>query len=397
MIKKCLRSFFRNFDYFGVVFTFKYKAEEKYRTATGGICFLLFLAMALTYGVIIGIPILRREQMSVIDYVMKTVGTDELNFSEFGSTFAVGISQCSNFKNLSEMLELFDIQMNHITYMNDGNGSYSLEKTPMEYGLCTYENFFNKLNDSFDTLLLNRVFCPVNSDFQISGVYTDKKYEYIEIAVKSRKEDEDSFKAIKKIFSDECSLSVFYIDFAFDIFNYKDPVYMFIDQQSMYLKFSEVIKMNMFFKVVQFDSYENYFFDGYNRKRLLSFSSYDMYSNYKGESRFNETPVEYDTFAKIYIRAANEKEILERRYTKMTEFAANVSSIFSAILIFMFLLVTFINKFYANESVMHRIFQFSKGFKKGSKKRNNDIRKIINKNVYLFESPDERMNCKYPF
>lgn len=385
MLKKCLKNFFKNFDYFGVVFTFKYKSQEKYRTATGGICFLIFLGVALTYGLIIGIPIVRRKKMTVIDYIMQIPGTEVLNFKEYGSSIAVGVSSCSTITNLSQMLELFIVEMNYVQFINN-NGSIVEESTPIEFGLCTYENFFNKLNDSFDTLKLDKVFCPKDTNYSLRGIVTDPVYQYIEIIVRSKTESKENFEKIKKIFADECRLGVFYIDFGFDIFNYKDPVYMFINQHFVYLKFSEVMKLDLFFKLVQFDSYDNFFFDNYKRKSLMSFSSYEKYSNYKGETRFDDKPTDYDIFAKIYFKADHVKEIIERKYTKLTEFAANVSSILSVVLLCMFLLVTFINKFYANESVMHKIFQFNMN-KKGKRKIDN-IRKVISKNVYLFENPD---------
>ena len=131
--------------------------------------------------------------------------------------------------------------------------------------------------------------------------------------------------------------------------------------------------MNINFKLQSFQSSENYLFDKSTRKYHVSFSSTEMYENDKGYDRFITKPDDYDIFGKIYLKAALERTIIQRKYMKITEFAANMSSILSAILLILFAGVRYLNMFFAEQSIIKRIFQF-KDFYKNMK---NEI--VLNK------------------
>ena len=393
MFLSSIRQFLKSLDYFGVVFNFKYKSEERYRSATGGLGFILFLAIAFTYGIINLIPVFQRKKMSVIDYLMQTVETDKINLNDFNYNFAVGISSCSKLQNLSQFWDYFTLEFNFVSYLKS-NGTRSKEKKLIEIEYCNYSHFKDQVNDDFNLLGLQDFFCPKEINYTVSGIFSDPIFEYIEVTLKTKKNMKGSAETIKNILSDECNLNIYFTDFAFDLFNYKNPAQQFLTTQFIVLKYAEVMKMNLFYRLQQFSSYENYFFDNYKREYLIGFEDFNMYSSYVGsENRFKESDTEI--FSKIYLRAALVRGIIERRYVKITELAADVSSILSAILLFMYLVLRFLNKFYANESVMHKIFQFSTNRKEKKRKLKNDFRKIINKNVYLFEQPSTCVKSKF--
>ena len=107
-----------------------------------------------------------------------------------------------------------------------------------------------------------------------------------------------------------------------------------------------------------FDSYENYLFDSYHRKYYIGFSQTEQYDTEKGYDRFTAKPIDYALFGKLYIRSALERTLIQRKYMKLTEFAANMSAILSEILLILFVSVRYINRFYSKQSILKQVFGF---------------------------------------
>lgn len=353
-----MNKFFKQLDYFGVQFNFSYKSRDKYRTAIGGIFFLLFLAIAVSYSIINLIPLIKRDKMSVIYYSMGMSHTDEINFKNYSSNFGVGVSSCIRLNNLGEFWEIFRIEVNHVKVITE-KGESSTIKEPIPIGKCEYSDFNNEFNSSFDSLGLDKYYCLKNTDYIIKGTVSDPVFQYIEVALKSVDTSAETFKKIEKGLFDECDFNMYVVDTAFDLSNFSNPIQRFLVSQYMNIKSFNLMKRNSYFQVQKFNSYENYLFDTHKSTDIVGAGSIDLYSVYKGNDRFTNGIADSDTFAKIFVRAELERKIIERRYMKLTEFAANISSILSAVLVFMFAILNSVNKFYANEAVIRQIFQFS--------------------------------------
>ena len=82
---------------------------------------------------------------------------------------------------------------------------------------------------------------------------------------------------------------------------------------------------------------------------MTLFSRYEEYSLYLG-LEFNENSTEY---AKVFIRADTKRTIIKRTYQKLTEFAANMSSLFSQIYLLLFITVTYLNRMLCYNSIMN--------------------------------------------
>ncbi len=66
---------------------------------------------------------------------------------------------------------------------------------------------------------------------------------------------------------------------------------------------------------------------------------------------------------------------------KLTEFAANMSSLFSTILLLLYVIFSTINEFNANKAIMNYIFQFQ-----GDKNsKTNETINLLKKKFYSFE------------
>ena len=108
---------------------------------------------------------------------------------------------------------------------------------------------------------------------------------------------------------------------------------------------------------------------------------FNLFNVYQGKERFIKKPGDYDKVAKYFIRVDSGEHVVIRKYMKFNEFLANVSSIISESLIFLYIIMVRINKFYAHENLMTRIFQF-KDIEKN--KNSNFIKKF--KQQFLYES-----------
>lgn len=370
MVKEFLSKIIKEFDYFGVQFNFNYSNEEKYRTTVGGLGFLLFIAVGVAYAIITGIPMLKRQKMSVIYYTMQLPDTDEINLLTYKNNFALGVSSCNKLKDYSEFWDYFKLTLTHVVFLKE-NGQSNRVTTPIEIEKCTYENFNNEFNETFDTVGLDNYYCLKDRNFTIQGIYSDPIFQYIQIALQAKDETEELFEKIKVILSEECDFNMYIMDAAFDLSNYKKPIHRFLLSQYINLKFPELMKRNTYFRLQQFDSYENYLFDTHETLYTIGAGTNDLYSVTKGEDRQVTKKSDYQTFAKIYLRAGQQRNIIERRYQKITEYAANISSLLSVVLIIMFVILNFINRFYANEAVMTKIFQFD-GYKNNTRKANSN-------------------------
>ena len=385
--------YLKEFDYFGVQYNFSYGSKEKYRTATGGIFFILFIVISISYSLVSLIPLMKREKMSVIYYTMQLSETDKINFHNHSNNFALGVSSCLMLKNISEFWDYFKLELTHTSY-EKGADFETQVFTPIPFGKCNYSDFGEEFSESFEGLGLNSYYCMKNNNFTIEGTSISDAFKFITIKLKAINNRRETFEKIKEILKDECEFNMYVIDAAFDLSNYTNPVQKFLASQTLNLRFTETMKRNAFYQLHYFKSYEDYFFDIYKKQQISGAGSVDLYSVFKDEDRLETGLSDFNTFAKIYVKADLQRKIIERRYMKLTEFGADISSVLSAILIVMFVLVSFINKFYANEAVMRKIFQFnskyeniSVRFKNSSKLNSGEglIQIIKQGNFFKFE------------
>ena len=88
------------------------------------------------------------------------------------------------------------------------------------------------------------------------------------------------------------------------------------------------------------------------------FSRYEEYSIYSGLEREKTKPLNPNDYAKIYIRADTKKTEIKRTYQKLTEFYADASSLLIAVYDFCILIISALNNFYAEQSIIKKIFLF---------------------------------------
>ena len=361
-------------DYFGVTFNFHYKTKEKFRTITGGMAFILFILISLMYVLINLISLLKRENMSIISHKIQIPSTDRINFQNYSLMHAFRV-KCSDIYTNQEM-EYFKIDVNHVILTKD-NGIVKKQKQKLNFTYCHNENFFNKFNNSFIKEGLNNSFCFDNNNITIEGLYTDEIYQYVELTVTMTKNKVEDYQFYYNFLTDDdCTFQLYHLDYGIDITNHYNPISPYMKQEFLKLSPVEFNKMEVFYFTQKFISYENFFLNNFNTKYYAGFSYFSFFNLYKGNDRFIRKPNDYNKLAKFFIRTDNSRNTIIRKYMKFTEFLANVSSLISPILLFLFIIMTRINKFYAKENIMSGIFQF-KDIQKGKKLLINKLKQNL--------------------
>ena len=384
-----MKKYIKYFDYFGVNVHFLYQSEYKYHSVTGGLLFIFFILLTITYIACNLKPFLTRKNMTLIFYDKKIETTDEIDFENYTSRFAFGFI-CDGYENRSRFEDLFKIEPQYVV-MSSINGERKKKKEILEYHNCDYNDFYNEFNESFDINGFNRVFCPNETKRNVNGIYQDEIFRYIEIGISVIDPENNVNEITNLIHNHECRLAVHHIDTAVNVYDYSQPIKRYIATHFLTLKLNMLAKMNLYFNQIMFDSYENYLFDRYHRKYLLGFSSFEMYEDEKGYDRFTLKPDDYLLLGKIYVRAGLERTIIQRKYMKLTEFAANMSSILYQVLLFLFFVGTQLNKLYSNRALTGNIFQFKDISSENSKKKREVIDKFKEKikwNTASFDATD---------
>ncbi len=383
-----MNNFLKKFDYFGVEIYFLYDSKIKYYSSTGGFIFIIFVLISLIYVGCNIKPFVTRKNMTLIFYDKKIEQTDIIDFENYTSRFSYQYV-CSGF-NQTELDMLFQITVHHVT-MNSTNGEKIKTKVLLNTTKCTKNDFYNEFDATYDNNGYDQnLYCPDLKDFVIGGVYQDHIFKYFEVTTSSRKNaDPDKIRAVLQNY--ECRLEINHVDTVVNVYDYSHPIKRYIRSEFSTIKANLLNKMNIFFKVQTFDSYENYLFDKHSNNYYLGYSYFEEYEDDKGYDRFSVKPYNYYIFAKIYLRADLERTIIQRKYMKLTEFAANMSSILYQVLLFLFFVGTQLNKLYSNRALTGNIFQFKDISSENSKKKREVIDKFKEKikwNTASFDATD---------
>ena len=355
---KSFRNFLRRIDIFGVPFNFRYKTKDKYSTPCGGFLFLLFVVLALTFGIYYLIPFINRKNLSIIYYTMNIPETEVIKLKDSQAAFAIGLD-CEN-KTAQDPYEIFNLEIKYVLYTKDMDGKYDKKKTPLVTHLCTYNDFYNNYDTSFDYLGMKNYLCLDNNDHKIEGIYSNQLFSYYEFALTSKGHTSYAEKYLKV---NDCKLQMFYTDITIDLNNYKEPIKPFLNSFFVQLNPTLYIKRNVFFMnqyLYDDDELITVFDDEQKPKQTKTlFSRYEEYSLYLGLDRENNKPlISVEDYAKMYLRADTKKTEIKRTYQKLTEFYADASSLLIALYDFISVTLSIISNFYAEQAVIRKLFLF---------------------------------------
>ena len=358
---KSIKVFLRTIDIFGIPLTFRYKKKDKYSTSLGGLTIIIFCILALSFGIYYFIPFVKRQNLSIIYYTMNIPQTEQIKFKDSKAAFAIGLDCQTNGRLKAE--DVFNLDSSFIYYIKEMNGSFHKEKIHQSSHKCEYKDFYNNYNNSFDYLRLKNYQCLDNNDNILEGIYADRIFSYYEFSVTAINDTNETFNNIDEyLFENDCKLQIVYTDITIDLSNYKEPIKPFLNSFFIQLNPTLFIKRNVYF-MNQYLYDDNSLIAVFNAaeqpdQTKTLFSRYEEYSLYIGLNREFVRPADYINYAKIYMRADLKKTEIKRTYQKITEFYADASSILVGVYEFLIIIISIINNFYAENSIIKKLFIF---------------------------------------
>ena len=342
---------------FGSPFSFKYKSQDRYSTSFGGLFLLIFLIIGLTFGIYYFIPFAKRKNVNIIYYTMNIPKTEKIRLKDSQAAFSIGFD-CDDNTDI-KVDDILKLDLKHVIYIKNNKGKYDKNKTPIPSHSCTKEDFYNNYDTSFEYLNLNQYLCLDDYNHNIEGIYSDQVFSYYEFSVIAK----NKTSLIDEYFrSNDCKLQFYYTDITIDLANYKEPIKPFLNSIFIQLNPTLFIKRNIYFmnQYLYDDDEMLAIFDEEKKPDQIKtlFSRYEEYSIYSGLEREKTKPLNPNDYAKIYIRADTKKTEIKRTYQKLTEFYADASSLLIAVYDFCILIISALNNFYAEQSIIKKIFLF---------------------------------------
>ena len=400
---KSIRKFLKKLDVFGVPYSFKYKNDEKYTTATGGLTIVIFAVIVLRFAVYFFIPFYNRKNLNIIYYSMNMPETDSIRLYESKANFGAGLDCEIDKKTNLSCTDLFNVELAFIIYTKDHEGKKNKDIKMLSSHKCNYTDFYNKYNDSLDFVSINKYECLDKIDNEIKGIYNDEVFTYYELSVVAKENTSEHFQKIDGYLTEtDCKFQLFYTDITIDFDDYKDPIKPYINSLYVQLNPMLFLKTNIFFMNQYFENDDYLFFVLDEKETVHSlYSRTEEWSLYKGLDRGNSQPNNYKNYAKIYIRSDNKRIIIKRKYQKLMEFYADSSSLPMAIFEILYFIFSYLNTFYAEHSLSKKLFFFAETEDKhfNVNKRNNQIIRLISLTdpfcKYNSYSPnDDKLNVK---
>ena len=402
-----MKSFLRKIDLFGVYYNFRYKSKERYQTSFGGLFILLFIILVFVMGIYYFIPFINRKNYTIVYYTMNLAVTESVSLFAFESNLAVGLD-CENNSNEKQIItNLLDLKGKYITYVKNRDSSYKKYSTELNLHKCTYNDFYNKYDKQMDYLGVQRCDCLENKDNFIQGIYDDEVFTYYEFSILAKNNSKElTEEIIRFLFENDCKFRFIYTDIIIDLDNYKNPEAQYLNEIFIQLNPTLFIKRNVYFMNQHFsnDDYLMFVFSDEDSTEVKPlYSRYEEYVLYKGMNRFEEHPLDYEYYSKLYVRADLKRTVIKRKYQKFMEFWADASSLLIAIYEILYVIINYINHFYAYHSLSKFIFFFKDLEEENSFnlfKKRQKIQELLyitnlnssNNNSIEFDSKDSKTN-----
>ena len=395
-----IKSFLRRIDPFGVPFSFKYKSKQNYTTSTGGLFLILFLALAIIVFVYYFIPFYHRENITAVYYTLILPYAERINFAESKSTLSFGFN-CWNGSDGTTADQLLEVVFTY-HYWSYVDNEYKSKITTLGSHFCTKQDFYNQFNETFDESKIYNYQCLDDPSITIEGIWTSEIFSYIQIEVNAINNTQEMLEKIDNyLLENDCKLQIYYSDNTIDIVDYKNPIKSYVEASFIQLNPTLSIRRNIFFMnqyLYDDDFLVSVFHDEseVSKKRTL-FSRTEEYSLFQGLKR-QKNYTDYLNFAKVYLRADNKKTEIKRKYQKIAEFYADVSSFLLAIFNVLIIMFGFLNKFWGEQYLYNKLF-FFQDLNLNIYNKEDKIKQLIfitdlNKNINLKTSQNSTIDEK---
>ena len=358
---KRLKEYIRKLDSFGVSYNFKYKSKEKYTTSFGGIVTLIFIGLALFIGIYNFIPFYNKKNFTTLYYVLKLAETEQIDFSKSRVSFSIGLNCWTGYDG-TKAEDLFDIKFKY-NYWDIQDGEYVRKIDFIETHPCTYADFYNDFNKTFDDSKIYKYQCLDDLSGSIEGIYASPVFSYYEFNVDAKNNSRQLLDKIESyLIENDCKLQIYYSDHTIDINDYKNPIKSYVEAMFIQINPTLSIRRNLFFmNQYLFDDDDLFWVFIENeeepRDQKTLFSRFEEYSLFQGLER-QKNSTDYLNFVKLYIRADTKKTEVKRTYQKISEFFADSFSLLLTMYEVINFLFDYLNGFWAEQMLCKKLFFF---------------------------------------
>jgi len=353
----------RSFDFFGESFTFRYYDEDKHASKLGGVVFIVFMLIAISYLIYNLIPFAKKENFTLQYYTMNLNNTEAIQLAEAPTALAIGITDnIMNNNTQYNISDLFELNVGFITKRKNGTKT----KIILDKHNCDNIDFYNLHQKSFEESKIDELNCLNKNDLKsnsLEGIYTDELFSYYEISVESKyKNNETHIQIINDfLIQYDCKLQFYYTDITINLDDHKNPYSSFLNSLFLQLNPTLIQKKNIF--LMNYHLYDDdHFFHIFDNKEepinRTGLSRVEDYAVYKGLDRGVMKTEDYSIYAKMYIRVDNKKIEIKRRYQDFMEFFADTTALFSTLFFVLGAIFAYYDRVIANHSISKKLFYF---------------------------------------
>ena len=275
--------------------------------------------------------------------------------------FSIGLN-CWTGSDGTKGEDLFDVFYKYI-YWDFQDGEWVRKIDNVGTHQCTYTDFYNEFNKSFDESSVYNYKCLDDLSRPLEGIYTSPVFSYYEFDVYAKNNSKELLDKIEKyLIENDCKLQIYYIDKTIDIDDYKAPIKSYLETDFIQINPTLSIRRNMYFMnqhLYDDDSFISLMNSPNDEETELSslYSRYEEYSLFQGLNR-TDSSSDYLNWVKLFFRADTRKTDVKRQYQNIMEFYADASSLLIAFYEILLIIFYFINTFYAELSLSKKIFFF---------------------------------------
>jgi hypothetical protein len=317
---------------------------------------------------------------------MNLNNTEEIKLAESPTAFGVGFSDENKNQSLYNISDLLDIKFK---FKNISKNAQNDNKTDInetiDYHPCNTEDFYNLHQKIFEELNISNFKCLSKKDLvSPSGIYTDEVFAYFVISVESKYKDNETHNQLINdyLIANDCKLQFYYTDITINVNNTKNPFSSFLNSMFLQLNPTLIQKKNIFF--MNYHLYDDNEILHINRKEekptiKTGLSRVEDYAVFKDLNRTFKKVVDYEAYAKMYIRVDNKRIEIKRRYQDLMEFYADTSALLLSIFWILGIIFAYYDRIKANHSISKKLFYFE-GIKKNKFDQFRDFKKFIKAN-----------------
>ena len=356
---KCIKRIIKNCDCFGTPLTFRINNDLEYKSLIGGISTILFTLVAGLYISYMSYRFLWRKDFDFI-YSNKIVDSGaNINLTEVKFNLAFGIQFTIDGTNaINTMKKYMDYSMT-INQWNGGTDNITYYR--FDLANCNLSDFHESVNTTFHKNKLYNMYCPVKNEttnYTLDGLYTDSFFKFIEIkftlneyAMTHLEETEEFF------YKNPIEMIVYFLDTAIDYESRKKPISLFINMINKWLDFSFVKETAIYISPVTFTNDENIIVShGKVTHDCMYDYSQDAFKMVKRSMNMS------NILGTFIIKASSKIVQFERDYRKLPTFVADLQGIIEEILLFIFLIVNYIEIICVDKKLIQIMLKY-----KGSK------------------------------